>query len=55
MGDLPQHDVVNLSLEAALYDSKSGRFSQTTAQPKENDGKKQAANSEQTMQQRPNS
>ena len=55
MGELPPDDVVNLSLEAALYDSKSGRFSQSSTQTKETDGQKQAADSEQTMQQRPSS
>ncbi len=53
MVDLPPEDAVNLSLEAALYDSKSGRFSKPASQTKENDSKEQAAKSEQAMQQRP--
>lgn len=33
MGDIPMNEAASLSLEAALYDSKSGRFSPQPQQP----------------------
>ena len=35
MGDMPRNDAASLSLEAALYDSKSGRFSPQPQQPQQ--------------------
>lgn len=55
MGDLPPNEAETLSLEAALYNSKSGRFGQPTPQPKQGEGQKPAAKPEPGMQQRPNS
>lgn len=56
MGELPPNEEAEtLSLEAALYNTKTGRFSQPTPQPKQGEGQKPATKSEPTMQQRPNS
>lgn len=50
MGDMPRNDAASLSLEAALYDSKSGRFSPQPQQPQQGVIAKPGANSSHTAQ-----
>lgn len=51
MGDIPRNEAASLSLEAALYDSKSGRFSPAVKQPASNTGTKPISLSSQPKQQ----
>lgn len=49
MGDIPRNEAASLSLEAALYDSKSGRFSPAVKQSATNSSAKQASTPSQSM------
>lgn len=56
MGDLPSRAEAPLSLEAALYDTKSGRFSPTVIkQPSQSTSQKPVAGSQQPAQKSPRS
>ena len=51
MGDIPRNEAASLSLEAALYDSKSGQFSPAVKQSTSSGSAKQASTPSQSMQQ----
>ena len=55
MGDLPNMKAVPLSLEAALYDTKSGIFSTTVKQQTKGAEPKQTAGSQQSHKDHPSS
>lgn len=49
MEELPRNEAASLSLEAALYDSKAGRFNPTVSQPTQTSPQPSASKPAQSM------